>query len=62
MEKRKMERQYGKRMLSKLVKEYLEAKANKEWLKGNTMACAGCEAHVEKTMGESVTGTSATAG
>ncbi|KAG9019618.1 translation termination inhibitor protein itt1 [Tulasnella sp. 427] len=50
-ERLRLERQYGKRQIQKLVVEHNEAKANKAWLEQNTMACPGCRTNVEKTMG-----------
>lgn len=35
----------------KLVARYEEEQANKEWLQASTMACPGCEVHVEKSLG-----------
>ncbi|KIO27817.1 hypothetical protein M407DRAFT_72672 [Tulasnella calospora MUT 4182] len=50
-ERLRLERQYGKRQILKLVAAHEEAKANNAWLKQNTMACPGCRINVEKTMG-----------
>lgn len=35
----------------KLVATYEEEQANKVWLESSTMACPGCQIHVEKSLG-----------
>ncbi|KAF5377545.1 hypothetical protein D9615_005197 [Tricholomella constricta] len=51
MERHFIERRFGKTNVLKLVKHYEEEQANKEWLEASTMACPGCEVHVEKSLG-----------
>ncbi|TFK76877.1 RWD-domain-containing protein [Pluteus cervinus] len=46
-----LERRFGKKNIQRLVAVFLEEQANKEWLKASTMACPGCQVHVEKTLG-----------
>ena len=46
-----MERQFGKGNIGRLVAAYEEEQANKQWLKSSTMACPGCDVHVEKSLG-----------
>lgn len=46
-----LERKYGRKNILRLVKRYEEDQANKRWLEASTMACPGCEIHVEKSLG-----------
>lgn len=46
-----IERQYGKANVLRLVAKYQEDKSNLEWFKSSTMACPGCNVHVEKSLG-----------
>ena len=50
-ERTMLERRFGKKNIQRLVAVFLEEQANKEWLKASTMACPGCQVHVEKTLG-----------
>lgn len=51
VQRRTMERQFGKTTLAKLVATYREEQENKKWLKSFTMACPGCDVNVEKSLG-----------
>ncbi|SJL05930.1 uncharacterized protein ARMOST_09266 [Armillaria ostoyae] len=44
-------RRYGRTNVLRLVNAYQEEQLNREWLESSTMACPGCEVHVEKAMG-----------
>ncbi|KAK0473209.1 hypothetical protein IW261DRAFT_704530 [Armillaria novae-zelandiae] len=44
-------RRYGRSNVLRLVNTYQEEQLNREWLESSTMACPGCEVHVEKAMG-----------
>jgi hypothetical protein len=46
-----LEKKYGKKNMLRLVEQYQEDQANKRWLEASTMACPGCEIHVEKSLG-----------
>jgi E3 ubiquitin-protein ligase RNF14 len=46
-----IETRFGKLNVLKLVATYQEEQANKEWLESSTMACPGCQVHVEKSLG-----------
>jgi len=46
-----LQRRYGKGNLEKLVRQFEEERANREWLEKSTMACPGCGVHTEKSMG-----------
>ncbi|TFK41398.1 hypothetical protein BDQ12DRAFT_647377 [Crucibulum laeve] len=46
-----LERRFGRTNIQTLVTKYQEEIANKEWLESSTMACPGCECHVEKNLG-----------
>jgi len=46
-----LERRYGKKNIQRLVEEYQEEVANREWLAASTTECPGCGCHVEKNMG-----------
>jgi E3 ubiquitin-protein ligase RNF14 len=46
-----LQKRYGRNNLQRLVKLYEEEEANKRWLEASTMACPGCEIHVEKNLG-----------
>lgn len=48
---REMEIRYGRNNMQRLVKQYKEGRANKEWLKNSTKECPGCRVYVEKSMG-----------
>jgi E3 ubiquitin-protein ligase RNF14 len=50
--RRALETQYGRKNLERMALEYQHERENAAWLKENTMACAGCETHVEKNQGE----------
>ncbi|RDB29614.1 E3 ubiquitin-protein ligase itt1 [Hypsizygus marmoreus] len=50
-ERQTIERRFGKANVLRLVAAYEEEQANKEWLQASTMACPGCEVHVEKSLG-----------
>ncbi|KAL4251054.1 hypothetical protein ABKN59_006187 [Abortiporus biennis] len=50
-EKEMMERRYGKSRLQKLVKQYEEEQATKDWLSESTTSCPNCRVSVEKSMG-----------
>lgn len=49
--RRALEAQYGKKTLERMALEYRQEKENAAWLKEKTMACPGCETHVEKNEG-----------
>ncbi|KAG7450277.1 uncharacterized protein BT62DRAFT_962071 [Guyanagaster necrorhizus] len=44
-------RKYGRGNVLKLVNAYHEDQLSRQWLESSTMACPGCEVHVEKAMG-----------
>ncbi|PFH50738.1 hypothetical protein AMATHDRAFT_144371 [Amanita thiersii Skay4041] len=46
-----LERQYGRANMLKLVRNYEEELANKEWIKASTTACPKCEVSVQKSLG-----------
>lgn len=46
-----LEGQYGRKNILKLVAQYEEELANREWLAESTTECPGCGCHVEKNMG-----------
>lgn len=50
--RRALEAQFGKKTLERMALEYQQEKENLAWLKEKTMACPGCETHVEKSQGE----------
>ena len=50
-ERERMEKRYGRTNVLKLVREHEEEEANRRWLEASTVACPGCEVHVEKTIG-----------
>jgi E3 ubiquitin-protein ligase RNF14 len=50
--RRALEAQYGKKNMERMEVEYKQEKENAAWLKERTMACPGCETHVEKSHGE----------
>lgn len=50
-ERQFIEKRFGRSNVLKLVATYHEEQANKEWLESSTMACPGCEVHVEKSLG-----------
>lgn len=47
----RIERQYGRANLTRLVNKYEEEKANKELLDSCATECPGCMVYVEKSMG-----------
>ncbi|KAG5648159.1 hypothetical protein DXG03_006113 [Asterophora parasitica] len=51
IERERIERRFGKANVLRLVRQYEEEQANKEWLETSTMACPGCEVYVEKSLG-----------
>ncbi|KAG9029063.1 translation termination inhibitor protein itt1 [Tulasnella sp. JGI-2019a] len=51
-ERLRIEKQYGKKLIDRLVIEYEEARQNKEWMEANTMHCPGCTTKVEKSADE----------
>ena len=51
LERLMIERKFGKGVVSRLVKEYLEESSTKEWLENSTTPCPGCKVHVEKSVG-----------
>lgn len=46
-----LEKKFGRNNVLRLVRLYEEEQANKRWLAASTMACPGCEVHVEKSLG-----------
>lgn len=44
-------KQYGSKVVLKIVAQYQEEKKNSEWLESNATSCPGCNAHIEKTEG-----------
>ncbi|KAF9456145.1 hypothetical protein BDZ94DRAFT_1178351 [Collybia nuda] len=46
-----IETRFGRTNVLKLIATYEEERANKEWLEASTMACPGCQIHVEKSLG-----------
>ncbi|KXN84789.1 E3 ubiquitin-protein ligase itt1 [Leucoagaricus sp. SymC.cos] len=50
-EREYLEKKYGRNNVQRLVKLYEEEQANQRWLEASTMACPGCEIHVEKNLG-----------
>lgn len=50
-EREYIEKTYGRNSIKRLVRLYEEELANKRWLQASTMACPGCEIHVEKNLG-----------
>jgi E3 ubiquitin-protein ligase RNF14 len=46
-----LERQYGRRTVQKLVKNYEEERSNSEWLDSSTTTCPGCKVNVQKSEG-----------
>jgi len=50
-EKAILQQRFGKGNLEKLVRQFEEDRANREWLDKSTMACPGCGVHTEKSMG-----------
>jgi E3 ubiquitin-protein ligase RNF14 len=46
-----LQRRFGKGNLEKLVRQFEEDRANREWLDKSTMACPGCGVHTEKSAG-----------
>jgi len=46
-----LQHRFGKRNLEKLVRQFEEDRANREWLDKSTMACPGCGVPTEKSMG-----------
>jgi len=50
-EREKLEQQYGRVMIRRLINQYEEEKANLQWLGESTMKCPGCHCYVEKNMG-----------
>ena len=50
-ERATLQRRFGKGNLEKLMLQFKEDKANREWLDKSTMACPGCGVHTEKSMG-----------
>ncbi|KAJ7135261.1 RWD-domain-containing protein [Mycena crocata] len=50
-ERWRMELQFGKTILWKLVARYQEEQLNKKWLADSTMACPGCALNIEKSLG-----------
>ncbi|GLB36376.1 putative RWD [Lyophyllum shimeji] len=51
VERELIEKRFGRTNVLKLVKHYEEEQANKAWLQASTMACPGCDVHVEKSLG-----------
>lgn len=47
----KMEQQFGRVNVRRLIKHYKEEKANLQWLSESTMKCPGCHCYVEKNKG-----------
>ena len=50
-ERTALQHRFGKGNLEKLVRQFEEDRANREWLDKSTMACPGCGVHTEKSMG-----------
>ena len=50
-ERETLQCRFGKRNLEKLVRQFEEDRANREWLDKSTMACPGCGLHTEKSVG-----------
>ncbi|KAF9451772.1 RWD-domain-containing protein [Macrolepiota fuliginosa MF-IS2] len=50
-EREYLEKKFGRNNVIRLVKLYEEEQANKRWLEASTVACPGCEIHVEKNLG-----------
>lgn len=50
-ERTSLQRRFGKGNLEKLVRQFEEDRANREWLDKSTMACPGCGVHTEKSAG-----------
>jgi len=50
-EREYIEKKYGRNNVQRLVCLYEEEMANKRWLQASTIACPGCEIHVEKNLG-----------
>jgi E3 ubiquitin-protein ligase RNF14 len=46
-----LQRRFGKGNLERLVRQYEEDRANREWLDKSTVACPGCGVHTEKSAG-----------
>jgi E3 ubiquitin-protein ligase RNF14 len=51
VERVRIERQYGKAVILRLLAKYEEEKSNTEWFKSSTMPCPGCRVNVEKSIG-----------
>ncbi|KAF5337391.1 hypothetical protein D9611_003252 [Ephemerocybe angulata] len=51
VERERIEQQYGKGNIAKLVNRYNEEIANNEWMKNSTTECPGCSCRVEKSLG-----------
>lgn len=51
--RRTLDAQFGKKTMARMVQDYTQEKENQAWLKEKTMACPGCDTHVEKSQGES---------
>ena len=50
-ERATLQRRFGRGNLEKLVLQFEEDRANREWLDKSTMACPGCGVHTEKSTG-----------
>lgn len=50
-QKRRMELQYGKKTLDKVIKQMEEAVLNAEWLQNNSQRCPSCSAPVSRSEG-----------
>ena len=51
LERSKLEQQFGRVLIRRLISQYEEEKANLQWLIESTMKCPGCRCYVEKNMG-----------
>ncbi|KAF8609438.1 hypothetical protein BDV93DRAFT_602107 [Ceratobasidium sp. AG-I] len=49
--RRALDAQFGKKVIARMVQEYMQEKENQAWLKERTMECPGCQTHVEKSQG-----------
>ncbi|KIJ68739.1 hypothetical protein HYDPIDRAFT_81319 [Hydnomerulius pinastri MD-312] len=50
-QRRSIEQRYGRSNVLRLVKQHQEDQENKKWMDESTMACPGCEIHIEKSVG-----------
>ncbi|KIJ68741.1 hypothetical protein HYDPIDRAFT_24993 [Hydnomerulius pinastri MD-312] len=50
-QRRSIEQRYGRSNVLRLVKQHQEDQENRKWMDESTMACPGCEMHIEKSVG-----------